>query len=109
MSDIQITVGNGVPGPQGVRGSTWTVSDSAPSGGSPISGDLHLNSTTGQIYKYTGTAWAASGTLSSFEVKGSFISDAAAAAGGVAVGEIYETALGNLYGLPDGVLKRRKS
>lgn len=41
-------------------------------------------------------------------IQGIYDSDSAAAADGVAVGELYELSLTNIYGLPDGLLKRRR-
>lgn len=42
-------------------------------------------------------------------IKGAYASDAAAGADGVAVDELYELTAGNVYGLPAGVLKKRKN
>jgi hypothetical protein len=40
-------------------------------------------------------------------IEGSYTNDATAASGGVAIGEYYELASGNYYGLPAGILKKR--
>jgi len=42
-------------------------------------------------------------------IQGQYASDAAAASGGVAVGEVYELNVDNIYGLPAGILKKRIS
>ena len=38
-----------------------------------------------------------------------YASDTAAAAGSIAVGEVYELSAGNIYGMPAGILKKRIS
>lgn len=41
--------------------------------------------------------------------QGIFADDAAAAAGGVIINQMYELSAGNTYGLPAGIFKRRKA
>lgn len=56
----------GAAGPQGdvgARGSLWNTGTSAPSPtGSERSGDLYLNTTTGNIYEFVAGAWILQGT-----------------------------------------------
>ena len=42
-------------------------------------------------------------------VKGQYDDDSAAATGGVLTGEVYELTAANIYGMPEGVLKIRKT
>lgn len=42
-------------------------------------------------------------------IAGEYASDAAAASGGVSIGEVYELTAANIYGLPAGILKKRIS
>lgn len=48
----------GPAGPQGVRGSTWQNGTSAPTSTSGfLKNDKYLNTSNGDVYNYTGTAW----------------------------------------------------
>ena len=53
----------GPAGPQGVRGSTWQNGTSAPTTSGNLANDKYLNTTNGDVYNYTGTAWQLVGNI----------------------------------------------
>ena len=58
---VNVPVVTGPPGPQGEqgpRGATWTSGIGAPVvTGSEIADDMYLDTSTGNVWKFTGTAW----------------------------------------------------
>lgn len=58
-------IGNikGPTGATGARGSSWTTSSSNPAAPGELVGDQHLNSTTGDVFEWNGTSWAAKGSI----------------------------------------------
>lgn len=53
----------GPAGPQGTRGSLWYKGNGTPSNGSYNVGDMYLNTTNGDVYRYEGSQWIYSGNI----------------------------------------------
>lgn len=55
--------GVGPAGPQGTRGSLWYKGNGTPSNGSYNVGDMYLNTTNGDVYRYEVSQWIYSGNI----------------------------------------------